>query len=55
MPRVILKAEESNIVPRSPYSWMVRLERRAMAMSMAHYQRGPHCRGRVSERRLVLT
>ena len=55
MPRVILKAEEANIVPRRPYARMVRPENRAMATSMAHYQRGSYCRGRASERGLALT
>ena len=55
MPRVIPKAEEANTVSRSPCTWMVRLERQAMATSMAHYQRGPYCRGRASERGLALT
>ena len=55
MPRVIPKAEEANTVPRSPYTQMVRPEMQAMAMSMAHYRRGPHCRGRASERGLALT
>ena len=54
MPRVIPKVEEANTVPRSPYTQMVRLERRAMTTSMAHYRRGPHCRRRVSERGLTL-
>ena len=55
MPHVIPKAEETNTVPRSPYTQMVRLERRAMATSMAHCKRGPHCRGKASERGLALT
>ena len=55
MPRVILKAEEANIVSRSPYTQMVSSERRAMTTSMAHYRRGPHCRGRALERGLALT
>ena len=54
MPRVIPKVEESNTVPRSPYTQMVRLERQAMTTSMAHYRRGPHCRRKVSERGLTL-
>ena len=40
MPRVIPKAEEANTVPRSLYTQTVKLERQAMATSMAHYQRG---------------
>ena len=40
MPHVIPKAEEANTVPRSPYTRTVKPERRAIAMSMAHYQRG---------------
>ena len=55
MPRVIPKAEKANTVPRSPYTHMVRPNRWAMAMSMARYRRGPHYRGRVSERGLALT
>ena len=55
MPRVIPEPEEANVVPRRPYTRTVRPERRAMATSMAHYQRGPHCRGRASERGLALT
>ena len=55
MPRVIPKAEEANTVMRNPYTRMVKPERRAMATSVAHYQRGPHYRGRVSERGLALT
>ena len=42
MPRIIPKAEELNTVPKSPYTRMVRSERWAMAMSMAHYQKGGH-------------
>ena len=55
MPRVIPKAEEANTILRSPYTQIVTPERRAMATSIAHYRRGPHCRGRASERGLVLT
>ena len=55
MPHVIPKAEKTNTVLRSPYTHMVRLERWAMAMSMACYRRGPHYKGRVSERGLALT
>ena len=40
MPCVILKAEEASIVPRSPYARTVKPQRRAMATSWAHYQRG---------------
>jgi len=29
--------------------------RRALATSMAHYQKRSHCRGRTSERGLILT
>ena len=47
MPCVIPKAKETNAVPRRPYTWKVRPERRAMATSMAH-------KGRASERELVL-
>ena len=54
MSYVIPKAEEVNTVPRSPYTRMVRLERRAMATSMTHHQRGPHYRGRVSKRGLAV-
>jgi len=55
MPCVIPKAEKANTVPRSPYTQMVRPKRRAMATSMAHCRRGPHYRGRASERGLALT
>ena len=55
MPRVIPEVEEANAILRRPYTQTVRLERRAIATSMTHYQRGPHYRGRVSERDLVLT
>ena len=55
MPRVIPEVEEANAVLRRPHTRTVRLERRAIAMSMTHYQRGPHCRGRVSENGLALT
>ena len=54
MPSVIPKAEEASTVLRSPYIWMVRLKRQAMATSMAYYQRGPYYRGRASERGLAL-
>ena len=54
MPHVIPKAEEANTVSRSPYAQIVRPERRAMATSMTHYRRGPHYRGKVSQRGLVL-
>ena len=49
MPRVIPKVEEANAVLRSPYTRMVGPERQAMTTSMAHYRRGPHCRGKVLE------
>ena len=55
MSRVIPKTEEANTVPRRSYPRMVRPGRRALATSMAHYQREPHCRGKASGRRLVLT
>ena len=55
MPRVIPKVEEANTIPRSPYTKMVRSKRRAMVTSMAYYRRGPHCKGRGSERGLALT
>ena len=55
MPRVIPNAEKANTVPRSPYTRTVRPERQAMTTSMAHYQRGPHCRERASKRGLALT
>ena len=55
MPRVILKAKKANKVPRSPYTQMVRPERRAIATSMAHCRRGPHYRGRASHGGLALT
>ena len=55
MPRVIPKAEEANTILRSPYTRMVRLERRVMATSKTHYQWGSHYRGRVLERELALT
>ena len=55
MPRVIPGAEEANAIPRRPYPQTARLERRAMATLMAHYQRRPHYRGKVSERGLALT
>ena len=55
MSLVIPKAEEANTVPKSPYTQMVRPKMQAMATSMAHYRRGPHCRGRASERGLALT
>ena len=55
MPHVIPKTKKVNTVLKSPYTQMVRLERRAMAMSMAHYKRGSHCRGRILERGLTLT
>ena len=42
MSRVIPKAEEAMTVPRSPYTQMVKLERRAIATSRARYQRGGH-------------
>lgn len=41
MPRIILEAEESSAVPRRPYPQIVRVESRAMAMSM-HIIRGGH-------------
>ena len=47
MTRVIPKVEKVNIVPRSSYTRTVKLERQAMATLMAHYQRGPHYRGRT--------
>ena len=50
MPSVIPEAEEANTVLRKPYTRTVRSERRAMTTSMTHYQRGTHCRGRVSEK-----
>ena len=53
MPRVIPRAKEANTVPRSPYTQMVRSERRAMATSIAHYTSGPHYKGRVLERGLA--
>ena len=40
MPRVIPKAEETNTMPRSPYTQTVKPEKWAMATSIAHYQRG---------------
>jgi len=52
VPRVISKADA---VPRRPYPYTARLGRRALATSMRHYQRSSHCRGRASERGLVLT
>ena len=55
MLHVIPKVEEANIVLRSPYTRTVKQEMQAMTTSMARYQRGPHYRGRVSERDLVLT
>ena len=55
MPRVIPKVKKANIVPRSPYTQMIMPKRRAMATSMAHYRRGPHCKGKASERGLALT
>ena len=55
MSHVIPKAKEANIIPRNPYTQTVKLERRAMATLMAHYQRGPYYRGRISKRGLVLT
>ena len=55
MPRVISKTKKVNTALKSPYTQKVRLERRAMAMSMAHYRRGSHCRGRILERGLTLT
>ena len=55
MPRVIFEAKEADAVPRGPYPRTVRLERRALVMSMAHHYRRSQCRGRVLERRLVLT
>ena len=54
VPRVMSDVEETQAIPRRPYPWMARPERRALAMSMAHYQRRLHCRGRISERGLVL-
>ena len=53
MPRVIPKAEEANAVSRRPYTQTIRLERQAMATSIAHYKSGPHYKGRVSERELA--
>ena len=53
-PRVIPKAEEANTISRSPYTQMVRSERRAMATSMTYYGRGPHYRGRDLGRGLAL-
>jgi len=50
MSRVIPEAEEVNAIPRRLYTRMVRPEGRAMATSMAHYQRGPYCKGRASKR-----
>ena len=55
MPCVISEAEEANAVPREPYSRTVRSGRRALATSMAHHHKRSDCRGRVAERRLVLT
>ena len=55
MPHVILEAEEANAVPTRPYTRTVKLERRVMATLMAHYQRGPHCRGRALKKGLALT
>ena len=55
MSHVILEAEEANAVPTRPYTRTVKLERRVMATSMAHYQRGPHCRGRALKKGLALT
>ena len=55
VPRVISKAKKADAVPRRPYPRTARLGRRALAMSMRHYQRSSHCRGRASERGLVLT
>ena len=55
MPRVIFEAKEADAIPRGPYPRTVRLERRALVMSMAHHYRRSQCRGRVPERRLVLT
>ena len=49
------KVKEANTILRSPYTQMIKPERQAMATSMAHYKRGPHCRGKVSERGLALT
>ena len=37
MPRVIPKAGEARTVPRSPYAWMEKLERQAIATSRARY------------------
>ena len=54
MSYVIPEVEEANAVLRRPYSWTIRLERQAMATSMAHYQKMPHCRGRASKRELTL-
>ena len=55
MPYIIPEAEEANIIPRRPYPRTIRSKRRATTTSMTHYQKRPHCRGRVSERRLALT
>ena len=54
IPRVIPKAEEANTVLRRPYAQMVMPERWAMTTSMAHYRRGPYCRGKASQMRLAL-
>ena len=55
MPHVIPKAEETNTMPRSPYTQTVKPERQAIATSIAHYQGGAHCKGIISKRGLVLT
>ena len=50
MPRVIPKAKEANTIPRSPYTQVVRLERQAMATSMAYYRKGGHTVGEELQR-----
>ena len=42
MPRIIPKVEEANTILRSPYTQVVRLERRAMATLMAYYRKRGH-------------
>ena len=53
MPHVIFEAD---VVPRRPYPQTTRPRGGggALATSMTHYQRRPQCRGRVSEKELVL-
>ena len=55
VPRVILDAEKAGATLRRPYPQTSRIGKRAMAISMAHHQRRLYCRGRTSERGLVLT